>query len=60
MWHHEIEVEIRRTLNDGIPFTKEIDVARVEIVLPEVCGEPCSAVGVHTPEGAIDRASNAP
>ena len=60
MRHHEVQVKIRSTLDNRIPFAKEIHVACVEVVLPKVSGEPCAAIGIHAPECTIDGTCNAP
>ena len=60
MWLHIVEIEVGCTFDDGVPLAKELLVARVEIVLPQMGGKPSTTIRIHTPEGAIHRTSNAP
>ena len=52
--------EVSGALHHGIVFFQELLVARVEIVLPEVGGEPRTASGEHAPGGTVDRSCDAP
>ena len=57
---HVVHVEVGRALDDGVPLAQELYVASIEVVLPEVGGQPGAAIGIHTPESTVDRSGNTP
>ena len=57
---HIVEIEVSSTLDNRIPLTKKFLIACVEIVLPQMSSKPSTSVGIHAPEGTINRTCNAP
>ena len=55
-----VDEEVGGSLHHGIVFRQERLVACIEIMLPEMRGEPGTACGEHTPGGAVDGAGDAP
>ena len=55
-----VEQEVGSTLHDGVIVCQELFVTRVEIMLPEVGGEPGAARGEHAPGGAVHGSGDAP
>ena len=60
MGYHIRKVEQGRSFHGVIVTIEKLLVAREEIVLPQVCGQPCSATGIHAPVGTVDDARGAP
>jgi hypothetical protein len=52
--------ELGRSLHDGIGLPEELNVTRVEVVLPEVLAEPGATGWPHAPLSTIDRRGPAP
>ena len=57
---HIVEIELSSTLYHRIPLLEESLVACIEIMLPEMSGEPGSAIREHAPLRTIHRTCYAP
>ena len=50
-----VHQEVGSPLHHIVVLSQEILVARIEVVLPDVCCQPGTACWEHTPRGAVDR-----
>ena len=57
---HIVHQEVCSPLHYRIVLCQEQLVACIEIVLPQMRGEPCTARGEHAPCGTVNRTSDAP
>ena len=57
---HIVQEEVGGSLQHRVVVGKKLLVPRVEIVLPDVGGEPGAARGEHAPRCAVDRAGHTP
>ena len=56
----ETYIEVGSTAHDLIVLSQKFLVAGEKIVLPEMCGEPSSAVGPHAESGIVHRTARTP
>ena len=57
---HVVEIEVGCSLDYWVPFSQKFLIAGIEVMLPQVSGEPCAAVREHTPCSSIDRSCHSP
>ena len=58
--YHRGEEEIRRSLHDGVDSAEEIIVSGIEIMVPQMCAEPCSSGIGRSPGWLFARCGEVP
>ena len=57
---HVVDQEVGSTFHHREIISEELLVARIQVMLPEVCRQPCSTCGEHAPRGAVDGTCDTP